>query len=110
MIYIVKSSESAEMLTIVEDPIFIMLNANGIYVSCDIGKAQGVSIDGTPYHLGGRSPMKGTEETVFLDPANSGKVVHDLMTQLSNFMVDASYRITLIELTNMSGGTDATNQ
>lgn len=108
MLYSVKTANSAEIIAIVEDPVFIYLQDNGSYGSCNENEAEGVVVNGVAYRLNGKNGLKGTEDVVFLDPLDAGNTLFDFMAQISDFAIDTAYRLSLAELEIMSSSDDAT--
>lgn len=68
--YKIIDSEGRE-LGITEQPYYIRLAANGSFAPCGEKDAQGVAVNGTPYHLLGREELPGLP-TVVAVPMDSG--------------------------------------
>ena len=66
-------------LGMTERPYYIMLSENGSYTPCSEKEAQGVALNGTPYHLFGRASMEGLE-TVVLVETDAGRVLKEQET------------------------------
>ena len=87
-------------LGMTERPYYIMLSENGSYTPCSEKEAQGVALNGTPYHLFGRASMEGLE-TVMLAETDSGHILREQETAQKDadaMSVDQEYRLTLLEL------------
>ena len=67
------------VLSLTESPNYIRLHPDGFYILCEQSEAQGVALDGTPYHLFGRKPMDGLE-TVVLVEIDSGRILQEQET------------------------------
>lgn len=67
------------VLALAESPNYIRLHPDGFYILCEQSEAQGVALDGTPYHLFGRKPMDGLE-TVVLVEIDSGRILREQET------------------------------
>ena len=66
-------------LGMTEQPYYIRLSENGSYTPCSEKEAQGVALNGTPYHLFGRASMEGLE-TVVLAETDAGRVLKEQET------------------------------
>ena len=64
------------VLALTESPNYIRLHPDGFYILCDQLEAQGVALNGTPYHLFGRAAMDGLE-TVMLVETDAGRVLKE---------------------------------
>ena len=64
------------VLALTESPNYIQLHPDGFYILCDQSEAQGVALNGTPYHLFGRAAMEGLE-TVVLAETDAGRVLKE---------------------------------
>ena len=62
------------VLALTESPNYIRLHPDGFYILCSEKEAQGVALNGTPYHLFGRASMEGLE-TVVLAEADAGRIL-----------------------------------
>ena len=67
------------VLALTESPNYIRLHPDGFYILCEQKEAQGVALNGTPYHLFGRASMEGTE-TVVLAEIDSGHILQEQET------------------------------
>lgn len=67
------------VLALTESPNYIRLHPDGFYILCEHSEAQGVALNGTPYHLFGRKPMDGLE-TVVLVEIDSGQILQEQET------------------------------
>ena len=67
------------VLALTESPNYIQLHPDGFYILCEQSEAQGVAVNGTPYHLFGRKPMDGLE-TVMLVETDAGRVLKEQET------------------------------
>ena len=81
-------------LGMTERPYYIMLSENGSYTPCSEKEAQGVALNGTPYHLFGRASMEGME-TVVLAETESGHILQEQET------VNSIAFVTLAEAGNI---------
>lgn len=87
-------------LGMTERPYYIRLSESGSYTPCSEKEAQGVALNGTPYHLFGRTAMDGLE-TVVLAETDAGRVLKEQETAQEGadaMAVDHEYRLTLLEL------------
>ena len=66
-------------LGMTEQPYYIRLSESGSYTPCGEKEAQGVALNGTPYHLFGRAAMEGLE-TVVLAETDSGHILQEQET------------------------------
>ena len=57
--------KDGETVGIKASPNWIYLQKNGFYGLCNFEKAEGVAIDGTPYHLDGRKEIPNLETVSF---------------------------------------------
>ena len=64
------------VLALTESPNYIRLHPDGFYILCDQSEAQGVALNGTPYHLFGRASMDGLE-TVVLAETDAGHILQE---------------------------------
>ena len=97
--YKIINSEGRE-LGITEQPYYIRLSENGSYAPCSEKEAQGVALNGTPYHLFGRTVMDGLE-TVVLVETDAGRILEGQETAQEDtdaLAVDHEYRLTLLDL------------
>ena len=97
--YKIINAEGRE-LGMTEQPYYIRLSENGSYAPCNEKEAQGVSLNGTPYHLFGRAAMEGLE-TVVLAETDTGHIMQEQETAQEDadaMTVDHEYRLTLLEL------------
>ena len=62
------------VLALTESPNYIRLHPDGFYILCDQSEAQGVALNGTPYHLFGRTAMDALE-TVVLVETDAGRIL-----------------------------------
>ena len=76
--YKIINAEGRE-LGMTEQPYYIRLSENGSYTPCGEKEAQGVALNGTPYHLFGRASMEGLE-TVVLAETDAGRVLQEQKT------------------------------
>lgn len=67
------------VLALTESPNYIRLHPDGFYILCDQSEAQGIALDGTPYHLFGRTAIDGLE-TVVLVEIDSGRILQEQET------------------------------
>lgn len=67
------------VLALTESPNYIRLHPDGFYILCDQSEAQGVALNGTPYHLFGRKQMDGLE-TVMLVETDAGHILQEQKT------------------------------
>ena len=67
------------VIALTEKPNYIRRHADGFYILCKEEDAQGVAVDGTPYHLFGRAYMDGLE-TVVLAETDAGRVLKEQET------------------------------
>lgn len=74
--YKIINAEGRE-LGITELPYYIRLTENGSFVPCGEKDAQGVAVDGTPYHLFGRESMGEELETVLLRETDGGNIIQE---------------------------------
>ena len=74
-----KIIKDGAVLALTESPNYIRLHPDGFYILCEQKEAQGVALNGTPYHLLGRAPMEGTE-TVVLAETDSGHILQEQKT------------------------------
>lgn len=81
-------------LGMTERPYYIKLTENGSYTPCSEKEAQGVALNGTPYHLFGRASMEGLE-TVVLAETDSGHILQEQET------VNSIAFVTLAEAGNI---------
>ena len=63
-------------LGMTEQPYYIRMSESGSYAPCSAKEAQGVALNGTPYHLFGRASMEGLE-TVVLAETDAGHVLKE---------------------------------
>ena len=83
-----------------EQPYYIRRSESGSYAPCSAKEAQGVALNGTPYHLFGRTAMDGLE-TVVLAETDAGRILLEQETAQEDadaMTVDHEYRLTLLEL------------
>ena len=73
--YKIINAEGRE-LGMTERPYYIRLSESGSYTPCSEKEAQGVVLNGTPYHLFGRASMEGME-TVVLAETDSGHILQE---------------------------------
>ena len=66
-------------LGMTEQPYYIRLSESGCYTPCSEKEAQGVALNGTPYHLFGRTAMEGLE-TVVLAETDAGRILKEQET------------------------------
>ena len=64
------------VLALTESPNYIQLHPDGFYILCEQSEAQGVAVNGTPYHLFGRAAMEGLE-TVVLAETDAGHILQE---------------------------------
>ena len=76
--YKIINAEGLE-LGMTEQPYYIRLSESGSYTPCSEKEAQGVSLNGTPYHLFGRTAMEGLG-TVVLAETDAGRVLKEQET------------------------------
>ena len=81
-------------LGMTEHPYYIRLSESGCYTPCSEKEAQGVALNGTPYHLFGRAAMEGLE-TVVLAETDAGRIMLDQKT------VNSIAFVTLAEAGNI---------
>lgn len=94
---------SNDTIAMVDEPIYIRLQPNGCYgMAKSEHEAEGINFSGTVYHLYGKNTMKGTEPDAVLIRQDDGSITFNLMSQLSNFIIDQEYRLTMLELTSMT--------
>lgn len=67
------------VLALTESPNYIRLHPDGFYILCSEKEAQGVALNGTPYHLFGRTSMEGLE-TVILVETDAGRIMREQET------------------------------
>ena len=67
------------VLALTESPNYIRLHPDGFYILCSEKEAQGVALNGTPYHLFGRTAMEGLE-TVVLAETDAGHILQEQKT------------------------------
>ena len=67
------------VLALTESPNYIRLHPDGFYILCSEKEAQGVALNGTPYHMFGRASMEGLE-TVMLVETDAGRVLKEQET------------------------------
>ena len=77
-----KIFKNDETIAYVETPTYIKLHENGSYVLSDLDNAEGIAVNGTPYHLLGKPDMKGTEETAMITEVDSGNIIKNQQTEL----------------------------
>ena len=101
--FLIVDPTSNDTIAMVDEPIYIHLQSNGCYgMAKNEHEAEGINFSGTVYHLYGKNTMKGTEPDVVLIRQDDGSITFDLMSQLSNFIIDQEYRLTMLELTSMT--------
>lgn len=71
--YKIINAEGRE-LGMAEQPYYIRLSESGSYAPCSEKEAQGVALNGDPYHLFGRAAMEGLE-TVVLAETDAGRIL-----------------------------------
>ena len=76
--YKIINAEGRE-LGMTEQPYYIRLSESGCYTPCNEKEAQGVALNGTPYHLFGRADMEGLE-TVVLAETDAGRILQEQET------------------------------
>ena len=76
--YKIINAEGLE-LGMTEQPYYIKLSESGSYAPCSAKEAQGVAVNGTPYHLFGRTAMEGLE-TVVLAETDAGHILQEQET------------------------------
>lgn len=76
--YKIINAEGRE-LGMTEQPYYIRLSESGSYAPCSEKEAQGVALNGTPYHLFGRMAMEGLE-TVVLAETDAGRILKEQET------------------------------
>ena len=81
-------------LGMTEQPYYIRMSESGSYAPCSAKEAQGVALNGTPYHLFGRAAMEGLE-TVVLAETDAGRIMLDQKT------VNSIAFVTLAEAGNI---------
>ena len=74
-----KIIKDGAVLALTESPNYIRLHPDGFYILCEQKEAQGVALNGTPYHLLGRASMEGME-TVVLAETDSGHILQEQET------------------------------
>ena len=67
------------VLALTESPNYIRLHPDGFYILREQTDAQGVAVDGTPYHLFGRASIEGLE-TVVLAETDAGRILQEQET------------------------------
>ena len=67
------------VLALTESPNYIRLHPDGFYILCEQTEAQGVALNGIPYHLFGRTAMEGLE-TVVLAETDAGRILQEQET------------------------------
>ena len=82
------------VLALTESPNYIQLHPDGFYILCSEKEAQGVALNGTPYHLFGRTAMEGLE-TVVLAETDAGRILQEQET------VNSIAFVTLAEAGNI---------
>ena len=101
--FLIVDPTSNDTIAMVDEPIYIRLQPNGCYgMAKSEHEAEGINFSGTVYHLYGKNAMKGTEPDAVLIPQDDGSITFDLMSQLSNFIIDQEYRLAMLELTSMT--------
>ena len=65
------------VIALTEKPNYIRRHADGFYILCEEEDAQGVAVDGTPYHLFGRESMGEEMETVLLLETDGGNIIQE---------------------------------
>lgn len=65
------------MVALGSEPRYIRKQANGVYGICSREEAQGVAVDGVPYHLDGMDALEGAE-TASMEDVTSASIVNDL--------------------------------
>lgn len=65
------------VIALTEKPNYIRRHADGFYILCEEEDAQGVAVDGTPYHLFGRESMDEEMETVLLLETDGGNIIQE---------------------------------
>ena len=65
------------VIALTEKPNYIRRHADGFYILCEEEDAQGVAVDGTPYHLFGRESMGDGLETVLLLETDGGNIIQE---------------------------------
>lgn len=73
--YKIINAEGRE-LGMTERPYYIRRSESGSYTPCSEKEAQGVALNGTPYHLFGRAAMDGLE-TVVLSETDAGSILRE---------------------------------
>ena len=76
--YKIINAEGLE-LGMTEQPYYIRMSESGCYTPCCEKEAQGVALNGTPYHLFGRASMDGLE-TVVLAEVDTGHILQEQET------------------------------
>lgn len=97
--YKIINAEGRE-LGMTEQPYYIRRSESGSYAPCSAKEAQGVALNGTPYHLFGCTAMEGLE-TVVLAETDAGRILLEQETAQEDadvMTVDHEYRLTLLEL------------
>lgn len=74
--YKIINAEGRE-LGMTEQPYYIRLSESGCYTPCGEKEAQGVALNGTPYHLFGRENMGEELETVLLWETDGGNIIQE---------------------------------
>lgn len=67
--------KEGRVMAYVERPFFIRLHENGSYVPTTEDKAQGIALNGTPYHLLGTPELEGAAATVGISEVDGGMVL-----------------------------------
>lgn len=93
---------SGQLIGIVKDPYYIRLQENGFYGRCSEKDAQGITYNNVVYHISNRPEMNQTEPDIVLVVKDDGDVLYDLMSQLSDFIVDQEYRTSVLEIITAS--------
>ena len=71
-----------------DEPRYIRKQANGSYGFCNCEEAQGVAVDGVPYHLEGMEALEGAE-TATLESVEAKGVVSDLQAAADVYAAQA---------------------